>query len=173
MPADDDDNAKVQKEHGSYFQASTEEEESPEARFDPIEVDLSKPDAKGGEKPDTGAAAEELRAQLRQAQDAAAQAQRMANEQAQRAMAAEQRAAGSTVGMIDLALEAAQSVAANAKAKFQAALDAADHAVAAQAQEELSDARHNLLRLQEQRAMADAQFRQQQQAPQQGRRRSR
>ena len=43
MPADDDDNAKVQKEHGSYFQASTEEEDPPEARFDPIEVDLSRP----------------------------------------------------------------------------------------------------------------------------------
>ena len=74
---------------------------------------------------------------------------------------------GSTVGMIDSALETAQHTAANAKAKFQAALDAADHAVAAQAQEELSDARHNLLRLQEQRAMVDAQMRQPQQQPQQ------
>ena len=167
MPADDDDNAKAQKEHGSYFQASTEEEDRPEARFDPIEVDLSRPEPKQGEKPDTGAAAEELRNQLRQAQQAAAAATRAAQEQAQRAMVAEQRAAGSTVGMIDSALEVAQQTAANAKAKFQAALDAADHAVAAQAQEEMSDARHNLLRLQEQRAMVDAQMRQQPQRQQQ------
>jgi hypothetical protein len=93
-------------------------------------------------------------------------ATRAAQEQSQRAAYAEQRAVGSTVGMIDSALENAQSVAANAKAKFQAALDAADHAVAAQAQEELSDARHNLLRLQEQRAMVEAQLRQAQQQPQ-------
>ena len=161
MPIDDEEIAKNQKEHGSYFQASTEEEESPEARFTPLEVDLNAPEK--GEKPDTGAAAEELRAQLRQAQEQAAAATRAAQEQANRAMAAEQRAMGSTVGMIDSALENAQQTAANAKAKFQAALDAADHAVAAQAQEEMADARHNLLRLQEQRAMVEAQARQQQQ----------
>ena len=69
-------------------------------------------------------AAEELRAQLRQAQEQTAAMQRMAQEHAQRAALAEQRAMGSTVGMIESALDAAQQAAANARAKFQAALDA-------------------------------------------------
>lgn len=161
MPIDDEDTAKAQKDHGSYFAASTQDDEGPETRYEPIEVDLSQPEPKKGETGrDTGAAAEELRAQLRQAQNAAQAAQRMAQEQSQRAALAEQRAQGSTVSMIDSALEAAQVTAANAKAKFQAALDAADSAAAAQAQEELSDARHNLLRLQEHRAMTAAEVRQ-------------
>jgi hypothetical protein len=162
---------KAQREHASSFQSSTAEEEPPETRYDPIEVDLNAPEPKKGEsgrveqRLDPGPGADELRAQLRQAQEAAAAATRAAQEQSQRAMVAEQRAVGSTVGMIDSAIEAAQSASANAKAKFQAALDAADHAVAAQAQEEIADARHNLLRLQEQRSTVEAQLRQQQQAP--------
>jgi hypothetical protein len=168
MPIDDEDTAKSQKEHGSYFSASTEEEESPESRFEPVEVDLTQPEPKKGEAPgETRAAAEELRAQLRQAQNAAVAAQRMAQEQSQRAQFAEQRAMGSTIGMIDSALETAQVTAANARAKFQAALDAADSAAAAQAQEELHDARSNMQRLQEQRAYADAEARRPAPAPQQ------
>lgn len=89
-------------------------------------------------------------------------------EASQRAQVAEQRVVGSTVSMIDLAMQAAQQEAANYKAEFQAALDAADHRAAAEAQEKLSDARHNLLRLQEQRAYVDAEARRPpQQAPRQ------
>ena len=164
MPADDDELKKVQSEHSSYF-GSAAEEEPPETRFEPVEVDLSRPEPKkgaGGEEPqqralDTGA--EELRSQLNQARAATQFAQQQALEAAQRAQIAEQRVMGSTVNMIDSALDAAQQASANAKAKFQAALDAADHKLAAEAQQELSDTRHNLLRLQEQRAMVEAEAR--------------
>jgi hypothetical protein len=159
MAGEDDDNKRVQQEHGSYFSGTSNEEETPEQRYEPVEVDLGQPEPKQGEAaPDRGA--EQLRAQLNQAREQTALAQRQAQELAQRAQFAEQRAIGSTVGMIDSALEAAQHQAVNAKAKFQAALDAADHATAAQAQEEMADARHNLLRLQEQRAIVEQQARQ-------------
>ena len=156
--ADDDDSAQAQREHARMFSAGTEEESRPEDRYEPTVVDLNAEDRKeGGGKSDTGAA--ELRAQLRAQQEATQYAQRQAMEAAQRAQVAEQRVVGSTVSMIDSALEAANQQAANYKAEFQAALDAADHRAAAEAQEKLSDARHNLLRLQEQRAYVDAEAR--------------
>ena len=156
----DIDNAKDQKQHASYFSGGTAEEEAPETRFEPVDIDLSMPEPKADGAPTApDPAAQELRAQLNQARQQVDQANRVAMEQAQRANMAEQRAIGSTVGMIDQALEATNAAAANAKAKMQAALDAADHATAVQAQEELSDARHNLLRLQEQRAYVEQEAR--------------
>jgi hypothetical protein len=176
MPDPGDDELKSQAEHRSYF-GTDNEEEPPESRYEPVEIDLGEPEPKKGAAGETppppDPAAAQLRAQLNEARQQTAMAQRQAMEQAQRAQDAEQRAMGSTVGMIDSALEAAQAAAANAKAKFQAALDAADHRTAAQAQEEMADARHNLLRLQEQRAYVEAEVRrppqqiQPRQAPQQ------
>jgi hypothetical protein len=162
MPPDDDpDGRKAQNEHARMF-ASTEEESRAEDRFDPVVVDLTQEDdpKKGGGKSDTGAA-NELRAQLQAQREATALAQRQAMEAAQRAQIAEQRVMGSTVSAIDSALEAAQQQAANFKAELQAALDAADHKAAVDAQEKFNDARHNLLRLQEQRAYVDAEARRQ------------
>lgn len=167
MPPDDDDGLQVQREHARMFAAGTEEESRPEDRYDPVVVDLNEEDQKKGEgKSETGAA--ELRAQLNAQRQATAEAQRVAVEAAQRAQIAEQRVMGSTVNAIDSALAAAQQEAANYKAEFQAALDAADHKAAAEAQEKLSDARHNLLRLQEQRAYVETEARrpQQRQQPQ-------
>ena len=150
------------------FSSGTEEESRPEDRYEPTVVDLNAEDDKdrkeGGGKPDTGAA--ELRAQLDAQRQATHQAQQMAAQAAQRAQYAEQQVRGSTVNAIDSALQAAEQQAANFKAEFQAALDAADHRAAAEAQEKLSDARHNLLRLQEQRAYVEAELRQPQQRQQ-------
>jgi hypothetical protein len=158
---DDPDGKKAQQEHARMF-ASTEEESRAEDRFDPVVVDLTQEDdpKKGGGKSDTGAA-NELRAQLQAQREATLQAQRIAMEAAQRAQIAEQRVMGSTVSAIDSALEAAQQQAANFKAELQAALDAADHKAAVDAQEKFNDARHNLMRLQEQRAYVDAEARRQ------------
>ena len=168
MPPDDDDGQQAQREHARMFSSGTEEESRPEDRYDPVVVDLEAEEPKGDKAPDTGA--KELRAQLAQQRNATQQAQQIAMEASQRAQLAEQRAIGSTVSMIDSALEAANQQAANFKAEFQAALDAADHRAAAEAQEKLSDARHNLLRLQEQRAYVEAESRrpppQQRQQPQ-------
>jgi hypothetical protein len=171
MPDPDNEALKVQNEHASYFGADNEEE-PPETRYDPVEIDLGQPEPKKGTDgqpapaPAPDPAAAQLRAQLNEARQQTAMAQRAAMEQAQRAQEAEQRAMGSTVGMIDSALEAAQAAAANAKAKLHAALDAADHRTAAQANEEIADARHNLLRLQEQRAYVQAEAQRQPQAVQ-------
>ena len=158
----------AQREHARLFSSGTEEESRPEDRYEPTVVDLNAEDDKdrkeGGGKPDTGAV--ELRAQLNAQRQATYQAQQMAAQAAQRAQYAEQQVRGSTVNAIDSALQAAEQQAANFKAEFQAALDAADHRAAAEAQEKLSDARHNLLRLQEQRAYVDAELRQPQQRQQ-------
>ena len=158
MPPDDDDGQQLQRDHARMFSSGTEEESRPEDRYEPVVVDLDAEEPKKGEQaPDTGA--KELRAQLAAQRNATQQAQQIALEQSQRAQLAEQRAIGSTASMIDSALEAAQQQATNFKAEFQAALDAADHRAAAEAQEKLSDARHNLLRLQEQRAYVEAESR--------------
>ena len=169
MPPDDDDGQQQQREHARMFSSGTEEESRPEDRYDPVVVDLNADDGKKGEgRPDTAAA--ELRAQLAAQRNATQYAQQVAAEAHQRAQIAEQRVMGSTVSAIDSALQAAEQQALNFKAEFQAALDAADHRAAAEAQEKLSDARHNLLRLQEQRAYVDAEARrplpQQRQQPQ-------
>ena len=165
MPPDDDDGAQQQREHARMFSSGTEEESRPEDRYEPVVVDLNAEEpGKGEPKSDSGAA--ELRAQLAAQRNATQQAQQIAMEASQRAQFAEQRAMGSTVNAIDSALAAANQEAANFKAEFQAALDAADHRAAAEAQEKLSDARHNLLRLQEQRAYVEAEARRQPQ-PQQ------
>ncbi len=165
MPPDDDDGQSLQREHARMFSAGTEEESRPEDRYEPVVVDLEAEEGKKGEgKSEIGA--RELRAQLDAQRQATELAQRQAIEASNRAQIAEQRAMGSTVSMIDSAIDAAQQQAANFKAEFQAALDAADHRAAAEAQEKISDARHNLLRLQEQRAMADAEARQPRQQPQ-------
>jgi hypothetical protein len=166
MPPDDgdDDGQQAQREHARMFSSSTEEESRPEDRYDPVVVDLNEEEGKKGEGKSDGAA--ELRAQLNAQRAATLQAQQVAAEAAQRAQFAEQQMRGSTVTAIDSALEAAQHQAANLKAEFQAALDAADHRAAAEAQEKLSDARHNLLRLQEQRAYVDAEMRRPRQQPQ-------
>lgn len=166
MPPDDDDGQQAQREHARLFSNSTEEESRPEDRYEPVVVDLN--EEKKEEVKSDGAV--ELRAQLNAQREATQFAQRQAMEAAQRAQFAEQQMRGSTVVAIDSALEAAQQQAANFKAEFQAALDAADHRAAAEAQEKLSDARHNLLRLQEQRAYVEAEARQpppQQPPPQQ------
>jgi hypothetical protein len=166
MPPDDDDGQQAQREHARLFSNSTEEESRPEDRYEPVVVDLN--EEKKEEVKSDGAV--ELRAQLNAQREATQFAQRQAMEAAQRAQFAEQQMRGSTVVAIDSALEAAQQQAANFKAEFQAALDAADHRAAAEAQEKLSDARHNLHRLQEQRAYVEAEARQpppQQPPPQQ------
>jgi tellurite resistance protein len=167
MATEDDDPKKVQQEHGSYFSTGESDDAAPEDRYEPVEVDLNQPEPKKDDKgrlieeprrADTGA--EELRAQLAQARQQTMLAQQQAIEAAQRAQFAEQRVMGSTVSMIDSAIDAANQQSAVAEAKSQAALDAADHRAAAAAQRELSDVRHNLLRLQEQKAMVEAEVRQ-------------
>ena len=153
----DEDGMQQQREHARMFSSGTEEESRPEDRYDPVVVDLNAEESEKGAPKSDGAA--QLRAQLDQQRQATYQAQQIAIEAANRAQLAEQRVMGSTVNAIDSAMETAQQQAANFKAEFQAALDAADHRAAAEAQERLSDARHNLLRLQEQRAYVDAEAR--------------
>ena len=167
MPPDDDDGQAVQREHARMFSAGTEEESRPEDRYDPVVVDLNAAEEKESKDGKSDNAAAELRAQLNAQRQATAQAQAMAQQAAQRAQYAEQQVRGSTLNAVDSALQAAEQQALNFKAEFQAALDAADHRAAAEAQERLSDARHNLLRLQEQRAYVDAEMRRPQQQPQQ------
>jgi hypothetical protein len=174
MP-DDNENRQSHEEHARMFSAGTEEESRPEDRYEPITVNLAEEDDKTGKDGKTEAVAPrqqdrgiaELRAQLDQQMRATAEAQRVAVEASQRAQLAEQRVVGSTAHAIESAIAAADREAADYKAQFQAALDAADHKAAAEAQEKLSDARHNLLRLNEQKAYVEAEQRKQQQPRQQ------
>ena len=160
---DDDDARKVQQEHSSYFAPSPEER--PEDRFEPVEVDLAAPEPKKDKdgqlvvEQQRDAGAEELRIQLAQARQQTFVAQQQAMEAAQRAQAAEQRMMGSTVSMIDSAIDAANQQSAAVSAKFHAALDAADHKAATEAQREQSLISANLLKLQEQKAMVEAEVR--------------
>lgn len=141
-----------QLEHAKLFT----EDEPAEKRYEPVEVDLSQPERKDGESRASDAGVDELQRQLDEQRGRTSQAEAAAREAAQRAEFAERRAMGASVSMIDSAIEAAERASAQAQAKFQASLDSADHRGAAQAQTELSDARHNLLRLQEQKAMVEA-----------------
>jgi hypothetical protein len=94
----------------------------------------------------------ELRRQLDQQRGQTERAERAARDAMARANQAESRAGQASVHMVGSAIEAATRASDQARAQFQACLDAGDHRGAADAQIALSDARANLLRLQEQKA---------------------
>jgi hypothetical protein len=97
----------------------------------------------------------ELRRQLDVQRGATQRAENAAREAMARANQAESRAGQASVHMVGSAIEAATRASDQARAQFQACLDAGDHRGAADAQIALSDARANLLRLQEQKAILE------------------
>jgi hypothetical protein len=97
----------------------------------------------------------ELRRQLDMQRGATERAERAARDAMNRANHAESRAGQASVHMVGSAIEAASRASDQARAQFQACLDAGDHRGAADAQIALSDARANLLRLQEQKAILE------------------
>jgi hypothetical protein len=97
----------------------------------------------------------ELRRQLDMQRGATARAEAAARDAMARANQAESRAGAASVHMVGSAIEAATRASDQARAQFQACLDAGDHRGAADAQIALSDARANLLRLQEQKAILE------------------
>ena len=102
-------------------------------------------------QPDPQAGIDELRAQLDREAEARRRAEQAAAQAMQRAQLSEARYGMAATGMVDSAIEAAVRASDQAAAKFAAALDISNHQAAALAQVELADARHNLLRLQEQK----------------------
>jgi hypothetical protein len=97
----------------------------------------------------------ELRRQLDMQRGQTERAERAARDAMARAAQAETRAGQASVHMVGSAIEAATRASDQARAQFQACLDAGDHRGAADAQIALSDARANLLRLQEQKAIIE------------------
>jgi hypothetical protein len=97
----------------------------------------------------------ELRRQLDQQRGATERAERAARDAMARAQQAESRVGQANVHMVGSAIEAASRASDQARAQFQACLDAGDHRGAADAQIALADARANLLRLQEQKAIIE------------------
>ena len=159
------------QERAAGFRGDTSDEIS----YDPVEVDLSEPapekpvagkkeDVRPIEpraaprlaKPERESGIEELQRQLAQQREATRSAQTQAMELGQRASMAEQRAAASTVGMIDSAISEAQRASAMAAGKYESAMATGDYRTASSAQIEIADARHNLLRLQEQKAIVES-----------------
>lgn len=109
-----------------------------------------------------GDAAAELRRQLDASRQAAMRAEAIARDAVLRAAQAEQGRSAANIGMLDSAIESGQRASHQARLKFEAALNIGDHKSAADAQVELNDARANLLRLQEQRALIEEETRYQQ-----------
>src|SRR5882672_2581611 len=85
----------------------------------------------------------ELRRQLDMQRGATERAERAARDAMVRANQAESRAGQASVHMVGSAIEAASRASDQARAQFQACLDAGDHRGAADAQIALSDARAN------------------------------
>jgi hypothetical protein len=108
----------------------------------------------------------ELRRQLDQQRGATQRAEAAAREAMARAAQAETRAGQASVHMVGSAIEAAQRASDQARAQIQACLDAGDHRGASDAQIALADARANLLRLQEQKAIIEEDAKRPPQQPQ-------
>lgn len=98
----------------------------------------------------------ELMRQLNWQREQTQRAELAARDAYQRAAIAEQRSSSANVGMVDSAIGEAQRASEMAAARYHAALDAGDHRTAATAMLEAADTRHNLLRLQEQKAILEA-----------------
>jgi hypothetical protein len=116
-------------------------------------------------RPDPQEGIDELRAQYDREAEARRRAEQAATQALQRAQMAEARYGQAASGMIDSAIEAAVRASDQAAAKFAASMDISDHKAAAQAQIEISDARANLHRLQEQKQMLADQEAQRRNAP--------
>ena len=99
--------------------------------------------------------AAELRRQLDQQRDATRRAENAAREAINRAAQAETQVGRANVHMVTAAIEAAQRASDQAQMQMQAFLDAGDHRAAAATQVAQMDARANLLRLQEQKAIIE------------------
>jgi hypothetical protein len=99
--------------------------------------------------------AAELRRQLDQSRDATRRAEDAARQAMARAAQAETQVGRANVHMVGAAIEAAQRASDQAQAQMHAFLDAGDHRAAAAAQVALADARANLLRLTEQKAIIE------------------
>ena len=117
-------------------------------------------------RPDPQAGVDELKIQFDREAAARQRAEQAAAQALQRAQVAEARAGMAATGMVDSAIEAAVRASDQAAAKFTAAMDISDHRAAALAQVEIADARHNLLRLQEQKQALQDQEAQRRNAPQ-------
>lgn len=98
-----------------------------------------------------GEGVSELNRQLEIERAAKERAERDAAQALARASQAEARYGQAAAISIDSAMEAASRQSEQAQARYIAALDISDHPAAAKAQAELSDARFNLMRLQEQK----------------------
>lgn len=118
-------------------------------------------------RPSQDDAAAELRRQLDLQRQATVRAEAAARDAVLRAAQAEHGRTAANVAMIDAAIDSAVRASSQAAARGQAALDLGDHKTAMEAQVELNDARHNLLRLQEQKAMVEEDIRLQRQQAQQ------
>jgi hypothetical protein len=159
---------RTMEERATSFGGDTREDVS----YDPIDVDLDAPvppkPSKDGKpqpvlQPRQDPAVDELQRQLQAQRQATAQAAQAAQEFANRAAYAERRSHVSTVSMIDSAIGEAQQASQMAKARYANAMNAGNYSAAAEHQEEISAAQHNLLRLQEQKAMVETEA---QRAPQ-------
>ncbi len=110
----------------------------------------------------------ELRAQLKAYDDRAKAAERSATEARGQLSALSRNASDATLGMIVSSIESVTGASATARGDYQRAMEAGDYAKAAEAQERMTDARANLLRLQERKAEVEngrGQIQQQRQAP--------
>jgi hypothetical protein len=110
---------------------------------------------------------DELRSQMDRERAMRERAEQAAAQALARANNAEQRYGVAASGMIESAIEAATRQSDQAQVRYVAALDISDHQAAAKAQTELSDARYNLLRLQEQKQNFEAEAERRKTAPQQ------
>lgn len=108
---------------------------------------------RGAPVPKLSDGVDELQRQMDRETEARKRAEAAATAALQRANVAEARYGQAASGMIESSIEAAVRASDQATARFQAAMDISDHATAAKAQVDIADARHNLLRLQEQRQM--------------------
>ena len=97
----------------------------------------------------------ELRRQLDQQRDATRRAENAARDAMNRAAQAETQIGRANVHMVTSAIEAAQRASDQAQMQMHAFLDSGDHRGAAAAQVAVADARANLLRLQEQKAIIE------------------
>jgi hypothetical protein len=108
----------------------------------------------------------ELRRQLDLQRGATERAERAAREAMARANAADARVGQANVHMVGSAIEAATRASDQARSQMEACLNAGDHRGAADAQIALADARANLLRLAEQKAILEEDARRPPQPPQ-------
>lgn len=108
---------------------------------------------------------DELKKQLTSFRQRAEAAERAARESEGRVAAVSRNAIDANLNMIVSSIETAKGASGTAKADYQRAMEAGDYAKAAEAQEQMADARANLLRLQERKSEMES-GRQTQQTPQ-------